>query len=124
MHRVSYREFIGEIPDGMLVCHRCDNRRCLNPAHLFLGTHADNSMDAARKGRLFRSEPRRGEAHHAAKLTERDVAWVLERTDLTQQEAASALGVSQSTISRVRRGEGWRCVPRCAEDSPEATDAD
>lgn len=53
-HRASYRLFVGPIPDGMYVCHKCDVRRCINPEHLFLGSAADNTGDAIRKGRLQR----------------------------------------------------------------------
>ena len=52
VHRASFELLVGEIPKGMLVCHRCDIPKCVRPDHLFLGTHRDNSHDALKKGRL------------------------------------------------------------------------
>lgn len=68
VHRVAYVEFVGPIPDGMNVLHRCDRAACWNPLHLFLGTHADNAADKVAKGRQYR-----GERHHCFTLTDEDL---------------------------------------------------
>jgi len=60
-HRVAYQLFVGPVPTGMLVCHRCDNRICVNPKHLFVGTVDDNNKDRTRKGRTVAPH---GERHY------------------------------------------------------------
>lgn len=111
-HRASWLLHCGEIPPGLCVCHKCDNRLCVNPAHLFLGTHGDNNRDAARKGRHnWKGRPRpgllRGDRHHAAKLTQDKVA-VIRSSDARGVDLAREYGVSTVTVSRIRRGVIWR----------------
>lgn len=95
VHRLSYEHYVGPIPDGALVCHRCDNPRCHNPAHLFLGSHLDNARDMIAKGRYVR----RPESPHTAA--------VLDLADsLTQAEIAITLGISQPAVSAILRKHG------------------
>jgi hypothetical protein len=94
-------------PDGMLVCHTCDNPRCVRPEHLFLGTNLDNARDCIRKGRkvVFR-----GEAHGRAKLTEEMVRRARERraAGIIFSKLAKEFGVSKSQIQRAVKGQQWR----------------
>ena len=98
----------GPIPDGMLVLHRCDNRSCVNPAHLFLGSHRDNSVDMVQKGRNSTHDTS-GERHGASKLTDAAVREIRAST-LTGRELAAKFGVSESAVSLVRRGRSWTHV--------------
>lgn len=112
-HRVSYTLAYGSIPEGMFVCHHCDTPLCVNPAHLFLGTPKDNSQDMARKGRGHRgnSNPPRGEAHFAAKLTWPIVRAIRERYaagGITCKTLASEYGVTATNVHAVVRGMLWK----------------
>ncbi len=106
-HRVAYSLFCGPIPDGLCVCHRCDVRSCVNPAHLFIGTHKQNMQDCLNKGRY--NSPS-GEKHHGAKLTKSDVSKIrrkYSRGMVTQRELAAKYGVSRQEISLVVNNLVW-----------------
>lgn len=103
-HRAAWRVERGDIPAGMDVCHRCDNRRCVNVDHLFLGTRLDNMMDAKRKGRTAS-----GARHGGAKLSAEDVRTIRYLSGaIAQRQLAARFGVSVSNISQIVRGYSWR----------------
>ena len=102
-HRVSWELICGEIPDGLKVCHSCDNRPCVNPHHLFLGTQSDNIGDAFNKGRINNV----GVNHPRAKFTEDQVLAI--RSDLrTNTEIAKEFDVSAATIWAIKTKANWR----------------
>lgn len=115
VHRWSYLQFIGPIPDGADVCHSCDNRKCVNPNHLFVGSRADNMADAKAKGRLSR-----GERHSIAitnnvrhfKLTPGQVRLAIDRLNAGHRVSAIAadFGVTSGAISAIRRGATWKHI--------------
>lgn len=106
-HRVSFALFVGMIPDGMEVCHSCDNRACVNPAHLFVGTAQDNSDDMVKKDRQAK-----GENHGQHKLTEKDVYQIREmsKQGYTQQEVAEMFGINQSNICLILSERTWSWI--------------
>lgn len=111
-HRFAFELVYGPIPDGMDVCHRCDNPPCCNPVHLFLGTARDNGQDMVRKrrhGSWAHPESRpRGEAHHAAKLTWDVVRAIRSRADESRSALAREFGVSRRAIRCVIDGVTWQ----------------
>lgn len=109
-HRVSYETFVGPIPAGMFVCHACDNRGCINPEHLFVGTAKDNVLDAYRKGIIRIPQVRPvGENNWAAKLNPLAVR-TIRKSRKSQTELAKMYDVSQSTISDVVGRKIWAHV--------------
>ena len=100
-HRVYYEKLVGEIPEGHVVCHTCDNPSCVNPSHLFLGTHKDNMQDARKKGRLSCVDTK------SAKLTWDQVDEIRSRYAQyeTQTSLAKKFGVSISLIYHILHDE-------------------
>lgn len=95
-HRASWQLHFGEIPNGMLVCHKCDVRNCVNPNHLFIGSNADNLKDMVNKNR----SPL-GEKHWKHKMTDDEIELV-RLSEFSGRTLAKLFGVSESQISNVR----------------------
>ena len=108
-HRASWIIHKGEIPKGLIVCHTCDNRKCTNPDHLWLGTHKDNIQDKIKKGR---SNTPKGSQLKASKLNESQVIEIklLLEKKLTCSEISRQYGVERKIISRIKNGDTWKHV--------------
>lgn len=121
-HRVSWVLHNGEINDGLLVCHKCDNPKCVNPKHLFLGTHLDNALDKISKGRdnpaigdrnITRKHPEKfqGEKNGGAKLTQQKVDEIRKIHALRkykQKELAAMFQMSVIQIDRIVNFRSWK----------------
>ncbi len=105
-HRFSYLLYVGPIPDGMSVCHKCDNPSCVNPDHLFLGDHFANMRDKMAKGR---GNHLVGSSHPRSRLTEDDVRAIRADTRF-QVEIAKAFGIKQAQVSEIKRRVAWAHV--------------
>lgn len=104
--RFAWLLFVGPIPEGMLVCHKCDVRACVNWEHLFLGTLHDNAADMVAKDRQFR-----GANHHSAKLNEelvRRIRFEYYLLKVTGSEIARSLSMDKTTICDAVNGKTWR----------------
>jgi hypothetical protein len=108
-HVIAYRSAVGPVPEGMMVCHTCDNRKCCNPAHLFLGTALDNNRDRENKGR---GNPPIGERAPAAKLTAADVGLIrlLLACGAKQRPLARLFGVTQMAVNNIAHHRTWAHV--------------
>ena len=102
-HVAAYKTAHGDVAEGMCVLHRCDNRACVNPDHLWLGTRSDNNKDRASKRR---SADVSGEKHPMAKLTENQVLSILADTR-PYKHIAAAYGVDPSSVSNIKRRKNW-----------------
>lgn len=102
-HRFSYKLFIGSIPKGLLVCHTCDNRACVNPKHLWIGTEYDNAQDCVKKGRQTRAC---GVKNGHSKLTEQQVKEIRNLKE-SSYNICTKYNVVASTIRSIRNGSRW-----------------
>jgi hypothetical protein len=103
-HRAIWELKKGKIPEGLCICHKCDNPGCVNPDHLFIGTHKDNSVDMKNKGR----NPW-GEKSHLSKLRLAQVEEI-RKAPGTHEKIALDYGVDRATIGYIKRGDTWgRC---------------
>lgn len=109
-HRIAYFLANGPIPEGLSVCHSCDNPACVNPGHLWLGTQADNNADRDRKGR---AKTAKGAKRPNAILTEDDVRKIIARYaegGVTHKQLATEYGVAKTTITRIMMGLNWKHI--------------
>ena len=108
-HRYYYEKLIGLIPDGMQVCHHCDNPSCVNPEHLFLGTQKDNMNDCIAKGRHMPFVGK-GECNPTAKLTWDDVGEIRTQyhySGISQKALGMIYRVARTDIGNIVRNESW-----------------
>jgi len=112
-HRLAYSLTYGEAPSGLYVCHRCDNRSCCNPSHLFLGTNQDNQLDCVAKGRSavhrLISIDRRGINNGRAKLTEDQVCGIMARylMGISQRQISREYNISSGRVSDIVNLKKW-----------------
>lgn len=108
-HRLAWELTYGPIPPGLCICHHCDNPICCNPAHLFLGTHADNMQDRERKGR--HNAPR-GERHHRSRLTADQVRAIRAAYahGMTVPALARQYAMTSTNIRAIVTRETWRHI--------------
>jgi hypothetical protein len=104
-HRFSFEMYCSPIPPNMLVCHKCDNRACVNPVHLFLGTYAENSQDMCRKHRNMNLPQRKLTDDQAREIRDR-----YENSGASKRRLASEFGVSSTTITSVLRRNTFKHV--------------
>lgn len=103
-HRVSFELFIGPIPEGALICHRCDNRPCVNPEHLYAGSYSDNMRDAQERGQYFRERARNV---RLSQTIVDEIRALYATGAYTQKALAEKFGTAQGHISRLVHYIQW-----------------
>lgn len=116
-HRFAWELANGPVPAGLLACHKCDNRRCINQNHIFIGTHKDNSQDMSRKGRTWRHthpESHEGESGGNNKLTAAQVTTIRRRLAAGESHISISRDypVGYTQIGNIARGEAWASLLR------------
>lgn len=106
-HRVMYEMIVGEIPNLHEVCHSCDRPSCVNPDHLFIGTHQDNMADMIKKGRGMASKKAMGERHHFSRLSNENVV-AIRASSRPNKALAMEYGVSVWSIQNIRARRTWK----------------
>jgi hypothetical protein len=114
-HRVSYSHFNGPIPSGMIVRHSCDNPCCVNPAHLLIGTYADNGKDKSDRGRQPKgvlAKAHRGEKNHMARLTREQVeeikrVYIPYHSEFGGAALGRRYGITRMEVNHIVRGNRW-----------------
>lgn len=106
-HRYSFSSYRGSIPMGLFVCHVCDNRRCVRPSHLWVGTHNDNMKDMAQKGRANTRPKVHSEAHPLSKIT-KEIARNIREDKRSGRKIAAEYSVSKSLVHGIKKGTHWK----------------
>lgn len=105
-HRIAYTITYGEIPNGMVVRHKCDNSKCINPGHLELGTHVDNMKDRQERGRTVK-----GTEHHSSKLTDEQALEIFNSQGTKSlTELSKQFNISKNTVSKIWKKESWKHI--------------
>jgi hypothetical protein len=121
-HRVSWTLENGEIPEGLLVLHKCDNKKCVNPRHLYLGTNLQNAQDTAQRNsgykerirqRVIKTNKERPAAvarRGNSKLSDQDVLRIRElvASGMMQKDVADMYGISRAAVCRIVRNKSWQ----------------
>lgn len=105
IYRHVFRLFKGSIPNGYVIRHTCDNRLCINPEHLLIGTHKDNVSDRVKRGRSAK-----GEDNGRSKLTESEVLAILKDTVTPKMKLAKTYNVDAKAIRDIKNGITWKAV--------------